>query len=137
MNTLHLDVDELEELATDLLNTWETNMQAVKGYHPLLELAHWNWFFITSFKREWVEEKGTLHEMQRRWQRLIHRQYEQVRFQRWEGNSLTKAQAVVRGVLTRRVVHTAMCSPDADALPRAIDYCQRANIECPPFPKIV
>jgi len=59
------------------------------------------------------------------------------RFQIWEGIQLTKAQAVVRGMLTRRVVHSAMCSPDADALPRAIDYCQRASIECPPFPKIV
>jgi len=44
---------------------------------------------------------------------------------------------MVRGMLTRRVVHFAMCSPDADALPRAMDYCQRADIECPPFPKIV
>jgi len=59
------------------------------------------------------------------------------RFQVWESTQLTKAQAVVRGMLTRRVVHSAMCSPDADALPRAIDYCQRASIECPPFPKIV
>jgi len=59
------------------------------------------------------------------------------RFQVWESTQLTKAQAVVRGMLTRRVVHSAMCSPDADALPRAIDYCQRADIECPPFPKIV
>lgn len=59
------------------------------------------------------------------------------RFQIWEAIQLTKVQAIVRGMLTRRVVHSAMCSPDADALPRAIDYCQRTDIECPPFPKLV
>jgi len=137
MNTLHLDVDELEQLMTDLFNTWKTNMQPLKDYHGLIALSNWNWFFIKAFEREWVEEVGTRHEIQRGWQRQIHKRYEQVRFQRWEAHSLTKVQAVVRGVLTRRVVHSAMCSPDADALPRAIDYCQRADIECPPFPKIV
>ena len=136
MNTLHLDVDELEELATDLSQTFQTNMQAIKGYYSLLEHPS-NWIFYKFFEREWVEEVGTMHEIQRRWQRHIHGRYELVRFQRWEGIQLTKAQAVVRGMLTRRVVHSAMCSPDADALPRAIDYCQRADIECPPFPKIV
>jgi len=59
------------------------------------------------------------------------------RFQIWEAVQLTKVQAIVRGILTRRVVHSAMCSPDADALPRAVDYCQRIAIECPPFPILV
>lgn len=136
MNTLHLDVDELEQLMTDLFNTWKKNVHATKDYHGSKRGAI-TMFRIKSFEREWVEEPGTRHQNQRDWQRHIYGHYERVRFQRWEAHSLTKVQAVVRGVLTRRVVHTAMCSPDADALPRAIDYCQRASIKCPPFPKIV
>jgi hypothetical protein len=94
-------------------------------------------FFEMHFEEPYTPWDGTVS-CSEHYRQHIHKNSRAVRrFQVWESTQLTKAQAVVRGVLTRRVVHSAMCSPDADALPRAIDYCQRASIECPPFPKIV
>ena len=58
------------------------------------------------------------------------------RFIRWECTYLTKAQAVVRGMLTRRVVNVELLSPDADTLPRAVDYCVGEKRKRSPVPDL-
>ena len=58
------------------------------------------------------------------------------RFIRWEAFQLIKAQALIRSILARRAVHFALLSPDTDALPRAVDYCMREEIQCAPWPDL-
>ena len=124
-------------------DNWEAMSKILMDYHNMSASLHSRRFYYNTFK---VPYRKFDHELAGNrayaWDMYCvfgkrHTIRERRRFQIWEAVQLTKAQAVVRGMLTRRVVHSAMCSPDADALPRAIDYCQRADIECPPFPKIV